>query len=64
MNAVYGWTCLITSADKCHLTALDPARLDRAAAAQFFDGESFEMCFNARRSCRRRLPDASTRARR
>jgi hypothetical protein len=42
VNAAYGLTYLITSADKRHLTALDPARLDRAAAERFFDGVGFE----------------------
>jgi hypothetical protein len=42
VNAVYDLTYLITSADKRHLAALDPARLDRAAAARFFDGDGFE----------------------
>jgi hypothetical protein len=40
VNAVYDLTYLITSADKRHLAALDPARLDRAAAAEFFDVDS------------------------
>lgn len=39
VNAVYDLTYLITSADKRHLTALDPARLDRVAAGRYFDGE-------------------------
>jgi hypothetical protein len=39
VNAVYDLTYLITSADKRHLTALDPARLDRAAAERLFDGD-------------------------
>jgi hypothetical protein len=38
VNAVYELTYLITSADKRHLAALDPARLDRAAAERYFDG--------------------------
>jgi hypothetical protein len=44
VNAAYDLTYLITSADKRHLTALDPAQLDRAAAARFFggDGGGFE----------------------
>ncbi|MFG2059604.1 hypothetical protein ACGFI9_36885 [Micromonospora sp. NPDC048930] len=37
LNAGDGLTYLITSADKRHLTALDPARLDRAAAERYFD---------------------------
>ncbi len=39
VSAAYGLTYLITSADKSHLTALDPARLDRAAAARLLEGE-------------------------
>jgi len=42
VNAVYDLTYLITSADKRHLTALDPARLDRAAVERFFGVASFE----------------------
>jgi hypothetical protein len=42
VNAVYDLTYLITSADKRHLTALDQARLDRAAAKRFFGVKSFE----------------------
>jgi hypothetical protein len=42
VNAVYDRTYLITSADKRHLTALDPARLDRAAVERFFGVASFE----------------------
>ena len=37
---MYDLTYLITSADKRHLAALDPARLDSAAVARFFDGVS------------------------
>jgi hypothetical protein len=36
VNAVYDLTYLITSADKKYLTALDQARLDRAAAERLF----------------------------
>jgi hypothetical protein len=43
VNAVYDLTYLITSADKRHLSALDPARLDRAAAERFFGGEGDDL---------------------
>jgi hypothetical protein len=44
VNAAYDLTYLITSADKRHLAALDPARFDHAAAARAFeeDGHGFE----------------------
>jgi hypothetical protein len=43
INAEHGLTYLITSADRRHLPALDPARLDRAAAERFLDGTGLDL---------------------
>jgi hypothetical protein len=40
VNAAYDTTFLITSADKRHLPALDPARLDQSAAERYFNDRS------------------------
>jgi hypothetical protein len=41
VNAAHESTLLITSADKRHLAALDPARLDRAGAERYFSEREY-----------------------
>lgn len=41
VNAVHETTLLLTSADRRHLPALDPARLDRAGAERYFSEREY-----------------------